>query len=123
MKHETFIKLYEERTAKGTWEAWRQRHEHEPRCKLLGDLPHCTVRKLGLAPKIGNNIKALRKFLLARYDSASPCVLPVHHDLPPRVVIHLLKVSGLDWFTKDDRFYIHWTHRLKEHHEQIQKAV
>lgn len=123
MKHETFIHLYLERTVKNTWEAWRKRHADKPMHRLLGSLPHATACKLPIPQAVGSNIEALREFLLARYDSASPCVLKPQHDIPPRVVIAMLNASGFDWFTKDDRFYIHWTHRLKEQHEQVKEAV
>lgn len=122
MKHETFIKLYEERTAKGTWKAWRERHKNDPIWPELGFMSHKMTSKLKRQyGDIGKTSQTLRDFLIERFDSGRQTI-KARPEIAPSQLAKLMNASGLDWFTKNDKAWVHWTHRLKEQNEQIQKT-
>lgn len=116
MLHSTFIKLYEERTAKGTWEAWRERHKNEPRLPLLGSISHNRVKSVTSLPEgVGSNVETLRAYLVANYESNLPTIKPYPHKISRPILEILMEASGLVWFLKDGvQPVVHWEHKLKE---------
>lgn len=123
--HADFIKLYRERSNAGTWRNWLIRHAADRQCPFLGDWSHARVQfalkdfKHGLP----QTINALQAFLIEHYGAGLSHTVNHRNGISLPAQRALMKASGLEWFERDDRPFIHWKHQPSTHHEQDQKAV
>lgn len=125
MTHRIFIQLYQSRSHAGTWRNWIIRHAADRQCPLLGDWSHERVQTAfkdfkGILPR---TLEELRDFLIHYYSAGLPHTVNHRNGITLQGQRALMKASGLEWFERDERPFIHWKHQPKETHEQIQKAV
>jgi hypothetical protein len=86
-----------------------ERHSATPRLPVLASLSHATVAG-ALKALPFKDIPDLRSRLIRDYSASTGGRIRPYPTTPKRPVKILMDASGLDWFEKDGRPFIHWKH-------------
>lgn len=114
--HAEFIELYQSRSNAGTWRNWLIRHAADRQCPALGDWSHERVQTAfrdfkGAIPRTQEGLQA---FLIEHYGAGLPHTVNHRNGITLQGQRALMEASGLEWFERDDRPFIHWKHQPKE---------
>lgn len=86
-----------------------ERHAEDPACPLLANVTHYSAN-VALTAISFKSMEQMRGELIRKFSASIGCAKAYPKQFPQRVLKTLLKASGLEWFSKDGRAYIHWKH-------------
>lgn len=87
------------------------RHKAEPQRPEYADMTHSAVVKASHFLKL-SSMEELRRELIKHYGVVIDSKLKPHDGwLSRRIILKLLENSGLEWFEKKNRPFVHWKHQ------------
>lgn len=86
-----------------------ERHADDPACELLANVSHHMAGVALDAVKF-EDMEQMRCELIRKFSASIGVSRAYPKDFPQRILKILLKASGLEWFQKEERAYVHWKH-------------